>query len=199
MFKKFMKILAFTDLHGNKISINKIIKKSELADVVVCAGDLSNFSIDLDMVLKKLKRIKKPLLIINGNHELDFELKRLCKKYRFIFMHKSIYKIKDYLFLGFGGGGFSRVNEEFEDWSGKLKLDKKENIILVTHAPPYNTKVDFIPGVGHVGNISIRKFMDKIKPKLVICGHLHENFNIIDKTKNTIIVNPGREGIILEV
>ena len=62
-----MKILVFTDSHGNKSSIKRIIEKSKEVDIVVCAGDLSNFSIDLDVVLNQLKAIKKPLLIIIAN------------------------------------------------------------------------------------------------------------------------------------
>jgi hypothetical protein len=194
-----MKILAFADLHGDIRTLNKIIKKSKSVDVVVCAGDLSNFSMDLEIVLNKLKKIEKPLLIINGNHELDYELKKLCKKYKFIFIHKTQYDIEDYSFVGFGGGGFSQIDKEFENWAKKFKKRKGKKIVLVTHAPIFNTKLDFLKGLGHVGNKSMRKFVDKIKPILVICGHLHENFNVTDEIKKTKLINPGKEGKILTI
>ncbi|MDP6642356.1 MAG: metallophosphoesterase [Candidatus Nanoarchaeia archaeon] len=194
-----MKILAFGDLHGDIKTLNKIIKKSKSVDVVVCAGDLSNFSMDLEIVLNKLKKIEKPLLIINGNHELDYELKKLCKKYKFIFIHKTQYNIANYSFVGFGGGGFSQIDKEFESWAKKFKKRKDKKIVLVTHAPIFNTKLDFLQGLGHVGNKSMRKFVDKIKPILVVCGHLHENFNVTDEIKKTKLINPGKEGKILTI
>ncbi|MBI2662967.1 metallophosphoesterase [Candidatus Woesearchaeota archaeon] len=192
-----MKILVFTDSHGNKSSIKRIIEKSKEVDIVVCAGDLSNFSIDLDVVLNQLKAIKKPLLIIHGNHEMGSELKKLCKKYGFIYIHKGIYRVDNYSFIGFGGGGFSKIDLEFENWSKNIKKEKNEIIVLVTHAPVYNTKLDFLKGIGHAGNLSIRKFINRINPKLVICGHFHENFGVVDKINQTKIINPGNEGKVL--
>jgi Icc-related predicted phosphoesterase len=45
----------------------------------------------------------------------------------------------------------------------------------------------------------MRKFVDKIKPILVVCGHLHENFNVTDEIKKTKLINPGKEGKILTI
>ncbi|MBI2667213.1 metallophosphoesterase family protein [Candidatus Woesearchaeota archaeon] len=194
-----MKVLAFTDSHGDRRAIKEIVKKSRLVDVVVCAGDLSNFSTDLEILLKQLSKIEKPLLIIHGNHELDTELRKLCKKYGFIFMHKNQYKIDNYLFVGFGGGGFSKIDKEFEDWSKNIRKKRDEIMILITHAPVHNTKLDFLSRIGHVGNISIRKFIEKKNPELTICGHFHENFGVVDKVKQTKIINPGKYGKIIKI
>ena len=53
---------------------------------------------------------------------------------------------------------------------------------------------------GHHGNKSIRKFIDQKKPLLNICGHLHETEGkkqVINK--KTLTINPGPDGVILEV
>ncbi|MEM3812225.1 MAG: hypothetical protein QXX98_04565, partial [Thermoplasmata archaeon] len=42
----------------------------------------------------------------------------------------------------------------------------------------------------HVGNKGIRAAIDKIPPKLILAGHLHENQGVL-KHGNTVIVNPG--------
>ena len=86
---------------------------------------------------------------------------------------------------------------EFENWSKNIKKGKNEIIVLVTHAPVYNTKLDFLKGIGHAGNLSIRKFINRVNPKLVICGHFHENFGVVDKINQTKIINPGNEGKVL--
>ena len=130
---------------------------------------------------------------------MDTELRKLCRKYGFLFIHKSQYKIGNYLFVGFGGGGFSKIDEEFENWGRNIRKRKDEIMILITHAPVYNTKLDFLPRIGHVGNISIRKFIEKKNPELAICGHFHENFGVVDKIKKTKIINPGKYGKILKI
>jgi len=113
----------------------------------------------------------------------------------FIDLHKKIKTIDNFNFIGYGGGGFSQRDKELEEFSKKIK---KENVIFITHAPPYKTKLDKLP-MGNVGSVSIRKFIEKIKPILFICGHLHENENKRQKLKQTLMINPGYKGEIIEI
>jgi len=78
-----MKILAFVDVHEDIKALNKIIDKSHIADLLVCAGDLTDFEQNMDLMLSMLNRIGKPVLIIPGNHETSTNLKKayaLCLK-----------------------------------------------------------------------------------------------------------------------
>ena len=107
------------------------------------------------------------------------------------------------MFLGYGGGGFSQRDKEFEHlaktkFNDAIKSNKDKKIILVTHAPPYGTKVDLIVGE-HCGNKTFRDFIIKNKVDLHICGHLHENFDKKDNLKKTLIVNPGPYGRIIKL
>ncbi|MAF51144.1 MAG: hypothetical protein CMH64_03560 [Nanoarchaeota archaeon] len=199
-----MKILAFTDLHDNKKAIKKIIKdaKEENPDILICAGDLSNFGTNFKKLLLEFKKAKTRLLIIPGNHETGDQVKNACKKTKFaISIHKGIYQLGKYLFMGYGEEGFVKEDKEFEHLakSFKKEIKKDSKVILVTHAPPYKTKLDYLETTkDHHGNNSIRKFINLTKPILSICGHLHENENKIDKIKETIILNPGK-GKIIEI
>jgi len=79
----------------------------------------------------------------------------------------------------------------------KKTIKKDSKVVLVTHAPPYKTKLDHLETTNEYhGNESIRKFIKSTKPLLNVCGHLHENENKIDKINSTIILNPGKEKII---
>jgi Icc-related predicted phosphoesterase len=42
----------------------------------------------------------------------------------------------------------------------------------------------------HVGNKGIRDAIDKIPPRLILCGHIHENQKIITHN-GTLIVKPS--------
>lgn len=45
--------------------------------------------------------------------------------------------------------------------------------VLVTHGPPYGV-LDHVRGAGPVGDVSIAEAVERIQPKAVICGHIHE-------------------------
>ena len=70
------------------------------------------------------------------------------------------------------------------------KCSENKKLILISHTPPFNTKVDLAFNGEHIGSRSIRNFVEKYKPIAVFCGHVHEARGI-DKIGNTIVANPG--------
>jgi uncharacterized protein len=200
-----MKILTFTDLHLSLTAFKRLKKKvaEQKPDLLVSAGDLTIFEQGLDFMLKKLNGLKRKVLLVHGNHETDGSTRKLCKKYEnLIYLHKTFYKHNGHIFLGYGGGGFSLIEPEFNRTSDKfdkiIKMNRGRKIIFVTHAPPYNTKLDLIIG-NHCGNKTFRNFVSKNNIDLYICGHLHENFGKEDKIKKTKVINPGPYGKVLNI
>jgi len=196
-----MKILTFVDVHEDMKALGSIIKKSKDVSLLVCAGDLTVFEQNMDLMLSMLNKIGKPVLMIHGNHETSTNLRKSCSLFKnIIYLHKKSYEIGDYLFLGHGGGGFSMHNPKFEKiakvFSRKITNEKK--VVFISHEPPYKTKLDYI-AKGHTGSKPLRKFIKENNLKLVICGHLHENKNKIDKISNTLIINPGPYGKIINI
>ncbi|MEW6063352.1 MAG: metallophosphoesterase [Nanoarchaeota archaeon] len=193
-----MKLFAFSDVHGNIKKINRILNliKKEKPDVTICAGDISDFGKSLYNILKKFSNVKN-FIIIPGNHEDENRLKRICKELKLMYLHKASFILDSFVFFGYGGGGFSKIEGEFESVSKRfMKTVGNRKIILVTHAPPYGTKIDNINGV-YSGCISFNKFIEKTNPLLHICGHLHETGGYVDNIKSTPIINPGSSGKII--
>jgi len=205
-----MKILAFVDIHGDSAAIKKIAEKEKKGkpDLLVCSGDISNFGFGLFSLIKRLS-FGIPLLIVPGNHETEEEIEYMGRKTDFVKnIHLKHFISDSYFFAGCGGGGFTPHHAEFEQSEKKfasaiknLKVkNHKYKIILVTHQPPYGTKLDYLDYLGrHVGSVSIRKFIEKYQPVLCVCGHLHTNFGKMDKIGKTIVINPGPEGKIIEI
>ena len=198
-----MRILAFIDMHGSVSALKKIKQKSKNCDIIVCGGDFTIFEQNIQELLKEFSKLKKEILMIHGNHEGEDELRHFCHKYKNIhFIHGTHFIFEDVVFLGWGGGGFSQKDKEFEKKSKKFKkfLDKHKDkaFVLITHAPPYDTKLDKI-GKEPCGNKSIRNFIKENKIDLSISGHLHENEGAIDKIGKSTVINPGREGRILKI
>lgn len=197
-----MKLLAFVDLHGDLPLFKKLIQRAEEKDIdlVVIAGDLTMLESHLSYMLKKLNALKKKILLIPGNHESEKGLKAAASCYEnCLDFHKKALKISNYIFLGYGEGGFSLEDAEFRklarDWYGNYQ---KEKVIFVTHAPPFGTKLDRLAN-RYTGNKDFRSFIERLKPRLVICGHLHENAGKIDEINTSKLINPGWEGMVVEL
>jgi len=199
-----MKILAFSDTHLSAPAIERIAKKSQEADILICAGDVSWFGVGLKNILTFLDKLGKPIYIIPGNHEEPPEaLEKFCKKLTHVhYVHKKVVRIDDFVFFFWGCGGFSPVNKEMEKAVPAFKktLKKGDKVVFVTHGPPYETGLDYLDWAGHVGCRSARKFLLDVKPILHISGHLHEH--MYEKhvfQKKTVLVNAGPAGTMIEI
>jgi len=194
-----MKILAFVDMHGDLSALIELKKKAKKADIIVCAGDLTIFENDIDYFLLELNSIGKPVLMIHGNHESLADLKNLCEPLENLtFIHKKLHKFQDFIFVGYGGGGFSITDPAFENFFNKNKSQLNENVVLVTHAPPYGTKLDKLDSE-YYGNKSIMKFIKRFQPRVAVGGHFHENSGAVQEIGKTLAINPGPDGMIIEV
>ena len=197
-----MKFLAFTDLHSDKDALKLLLKRASDDDIefLICAGDFTNFGDNMGYILKQLNSLKKFVYLIPGNHETDEEINAIIAKYpHCININRKAVKINDYVLLGYGEGGFSVKDDEFRkisrEWYSKYQDD---NIILVTHGPPYGTGVDLVEN-NFTGNKDYRHFIERIKAKLVISGHIHETAGKVVTFNDIKYVNPGWEGMIIEL
>ncbi|MGV8172231.1 MAG: metallophosphoesterase family protein [Candidatus Woesearchaeota archaeon] len=200
-----MKVLFFVDTHGSRGCLRRLREKSTDVDLLVCAGDFTIFEGGMTSILKDFNDIGKPMLLIHGNHETSSSVLVECAQLKNLhFIHKKYFVYDDLVFYGFGGGGFSITDEQFTHESElfmrefkRLSDTKKYRLILVTHAPPYGTRLDYLGE--HVGNKNIVDFIHKYHPMLAVSGHLHENAGIVDKINITRMINPGADGVILDL
>jgi hypothetical protein len=115
------------------------------------------------------------------------------------FIHKKLVRVGDIHILGYGGGGFSTEDKEFESFIKKHHDTLKNNkSIIVTHAPPYGTIIDQVFN-DHCGNKSITSAIKKVEPLLAISGHLHETMGKQQKLGKTTVINPGPQGKVFSL
>jgi len=197
-----MKILAFVDTHGDLKAINRLLIKGKEVDLIICAGDISHFGNNLKSIVGKFKKLNKPMLVIHGNHESEEQMRAVCKEFPWaLYIHKGSYQLGNYCFFGYGGGGFSTEDPQYEKVIKKFKktLKKDTKLAIITHGPPYGTKCDFLIEQGHRGCKTYAKIDKELKPILHICGHLHETASMRDKLGETLVINPGAEGKIIRI
>lgn len=197
-----IRIIAITDVHGRLNQALKIaeISKHKEVDAIIISGDLSRYKSieEAEEVLEALRVSKKKIFYVPGNMD-DPEI---CNKIRMEdveCVHEKKLEFKGYTIIGVGGALIGPFNTPFE-LSEEQFLEKFENllsenlkdklILLVTHNPPYATKADKTSFNEHIGSKSIRLIIERLQPKLNVCGHVHEARSI-DKVNKTLIVNPG--------
>lgn len=202
-----MKILVFSDLHGDLHKIKLLVEKAknEKADVLLCAGDLTFFGSSLEELVKKFN-LGIPLVIIPGNHEFPEDIKKIAKKHDFVKnIHSDSFMLDSCNFIGMGGSKITPFSTPFEiddrtigKKLSKFRKRKAEKMILVTHEPPLNTALDYVGGL-HLGSSAIRNFIEKMQPDFCICGHFHENAGKEEKVGKTVVMNPNSKGHMIEV
>ena len=197
-----MKFLAFSDVHEQKKFILELVERAKKPDIdfVICAGDFSSFGRGMKYVLRLFSELGKIMYVIPGNHEEGDEFESIVAGYpHCVSVHQKAVKVWDYILCGHGGSGFTMEDAQFRkiarEWYGMYNGKK---IIFVTHGPAYGTALDLLP-MGHVGNKDYRKFIERITPKVVISGHLHETVGAVDHIGRTQLANPGWEGMVIEV
>lgn len=198
-----MRIFAFVDLHGDLELFKKIMKKlkKNKPDLIIMAGDLCWLGRDIEYLLKKLDKLKVPVLFVHGNHESANNVKEICENLKNVYyIHASHYEKEGILFFGYGDSGFGENDPKFRKLGVKFKelIKPNQKVILISHGPPHKTELDKLFS-SHAGCKDIRGFIEEVQPILVICGHLHENFYKKDKIGKSLVVNPGPEGMFFEI
>jgi len=202
------KILAAGDIHGDTGLVKKLAKKAkdENVDLVILAGDLAFFNTEPKNIIGPFAKLKKPVLLLHGNHEslatIDFLTELYSPEAKNLHGYSLITKDKVGIF-GAGGAdfGLSPMSEKefFNTLEKAYKGLKGKGIkkkIMVTHMHPFMSKAEFS---GFEGSKGIRKAIKNFKPDLLLSGHIHEAEGIEEKIGKTKILHIGRKGKVIEV
>jgi len=196
-----MKLLAISDVHGRSWAASEaaLLASKENFDAIILSGDLSPYmSLETAReILEILVESGVPIFYVPGNMD-DPKLTSNLNIKGTHNLHRKCIEFKEVKIIGVGGGlvgpfktPLEYSEEEFSKMLNELSSKiSNEKFILVTHNPPFKTLADKLDWGEHVGSISIRKFIEKQKPILNVCGHIHEA-RCIDRIGETIIVNPG--------
>ena len=197
-----MKVLIFSDTHGDLRSLEKIV--TQPADTYIAAGDLSNFGKMLDRCGEILKPLGERLWVLPGNHETHAQTKSFCEKFGFVDFHRQLRKIGDSNWAGLGYSNITPFKtpgeySEPEISAALSAFDGVSRLHLVVHFPPYDTKLDeYAPGQ-HAGSPALRAWVAREKPLDLFCGHIHETAGLADQLGSTKCFNVGKQGYTLEI
>ena len=190
-----MKILATADIHGSQYRLNIVLKNIQRysPDLVVICGDITQFGPG-DLAKNFLDQIPVETLAITGNIDSFDVSKGIDDSKATRIEMKKVVK-KGIPFVGANGVDENQLKVIEE----KKLID--ETCILVSHEPPHGTQDKVFLGI-HGGNKELREVINKYKPRLALCGHIHEDPGVT-KIGETTIVNCSMgkrgEGALIEI
>ncbi len=198
---KPLRVLILSDFHGRRESFSEtlgIFKRSRSELMVIC-GDITHFGSakQAQSLLSPITRSNIPILYVPGNCDLFSLLEAKIEGAQNI--HGSCVRIDNFVFIGVGGspsGSLNTPRGSPEDEitallnRGLAKCPSSERLIVVSHSPPFNTKLDLAFNGEHIGSVGVRLFVEEKRPLAVFCGHVHEARGI-DDIDGTVVLNPG--------
>ncbi|MCP5048917.1 MAG: serine/threonine protein phosphatase [bacterium] len=199
-----MKLLLFSDVHCDRNACETLVFKSGNVDAAVCAGDTGNIRMGLQRTIDVLAKIAKPTVLVPGNSESDDELRDACANWnRAHVLHGNGCRIDGIDFYGIGGGipitPFGSWSFDFSEQEAESLLkDCPRGAVLVTHSPPKGI-VDRDSGGRSLGSRTIYRVIEELRPKLVVCGHIHGCWEQKEYIGDTPVINAGPNGIIYEI
>ena len=197
-----MRILALSDVHGDREFIKKMAQKgkNEAVDLVILAGDLASHDGNIDGMVGPFREQNLEVAIIPGNHEGLAEVEFLCERYGATNLHGYILKKGTVGIFGCGYGdvGIHQLTEE--DFAKTLEkthnqLGNVKTKVMLTHVQPTNSVV----ALNWPGSTAVREAIHKFQPDIHICGHIHETHGIEETIGNTRVMNVGKTGKIIDI
>lgn len=198
-----MKILAFSDIHRDLAQAEKLTELSRDADLVIGAGDFASIHQGLDEMMEALSGIEKPAVLVPGNNETADALREAAVAWpTATVLHGERTELDGQGVFGLGAG----VPVTPWDWSfdldeagaEELLSGLREGDVLVVHSPPKGHCDQSGDGLS-LGSTSILSAIESKRPRLAVCGHIHEAWEQEDQVGPTTIVNLGPTGRFFEL
>jgi Icc-related predicted phosphoesterase len=198
-----VKVLAFSDLHRDLNQAAELVDRSSEADVVIAAGDFASVHEGLEEAIDALRPISVPTVVVPGNNETEDALRAACEGWdAATVLHGEGTEIDGTQFFGLGAG----IPITPWDWSFDLDEDAAaeklsgcpEGAVLVVHSPPKGY-CDQSGAGDHLGSQAILEAIEAKRPRLAVCGHIHESWGAESEIGPTRVLNLGPSGTAIEL
>jgi Icc-related predicted phosphoesterase len=198
-----VKLLAFSDLHTDVAQAQLLAERSAEVDVVVGVGDFASVHAGLEEAIAALRAIEVPAVVVPGNNETEDALREACAGWeQAVVLHGQGTEIDGVPFFGLGAG----IPTTPWDWSFDLTEEEAaralescpEGCVLAVHSPPRG-HVDANGAGEHLGSEAVLRTIEEKRPRLALCGHVHESWGRESSIGATRVLNLGPQGTVLDI
>ncbi|MDD3181164.1 MAG: metallophosphoesterase family protein [Opitutaceae bacterium] len=188
-----MTVLHVADLHFQKRWFHWLSASAPQHDLLVIAGDLLDLAqggcpaSQMAWVSDWVRDYPGRLCLCSGDHDLEWD--NLAEIWR------PAYWLRDLSQPGVwvDGERFDLGGLSFQSIGFSTKPKGGAADVWVVHAPPSHTMVARRRANGcDAGDPELRLGVRKYRPRLVLCGHLHDTYAWRDQQDSIVYLNPGR-------
>ena len=199
-----MKFLLFSDLHCSSTAAARLVSEARHVDVAIGAGDFAITRSGIEKTIDVLKGLPCPAVLVPGNGESHAELAAACDGWPAgHVLHGSGAVVAGVSFYGLGGGV---PTTPFGSWSWDFTEAEAEGLlancpdrcVLISHSPPHGA-VDVSAAGKPLGSVALRATVERTRPALVVCGHIHDCAGQTAMIGATPVVNAGPHGMVWEL
>jgi Icc-related predicted phosphoesterase len=174
------------------------------ADYYFAAGDLVSWGRGLDKMGEIMKPRAGHVYVLPGNHESAADIEAFCSRFGFVNFHGGVLNLAGTRVAGLGYSSptpFDTPGEYSEEEMAErlAKFNRLDPLVMVCHAPPFDTTLDRVHEGLHAGSRAVRDFIEQVQPAHFFCGHIHEAEGVVEQIGSTRAMNVGKKGYLLEV
>jgi Icc-related predicted phosphoesterase len=194
-----MRIAYVVDVHDRFDTVPNALAAIGDVDVLVVGGDITTFGTpdDAQRAIELWRSLAPRLLAVAGNMdspEIDERLVELgvsCDGRGIALGEVGIAGVSAAPVSPLGTPHELRDDElARRAEAGLAEIEKCRVRILCPHAPPHGTACDRLRSGEHVGSPALRGVVERERPDVVLCGHIHES-RASDRLGPSQVVNPG--------
>jgi hypothetical protein len=201
-----MRLYAVADIHARPEHLEQISSNIEIhhPDALVVAGDIFNY-LNPGPVLEVLNGMGVPVLAVRGNSDPVYTARSFAAYPNIRLLNAGRIRVDGISFAGLSGTipvpFRSRIAFLEKHLMEKIKPVIDRETVLIAHPPPYGT-LDRVGRKFHAGSALVRDLVVHTCPRMLICGHIHEDKGM-EMLGETLVVNcclpHGGRGALVEL
>jgi uncharacterized protein len=197
-----LRLLIFSDIHNDWKTLETLL--SVEADYYIAAGDQITWGKGLDRCGEILRTRGDKVYVLPGNHESADQVAGMCARHGLHDFHERHFQAGRWHVAGLGYSNPTPFNTPGEYSEPQLaerlaRFAELDPLVLVCHAPPYDTALDQIRAGLHAGSRAVGEFLQQRQPAWFFCGHIHEAEGVSVEIGRTRARNVGKKGYLLEL
>jgi uncharacterized protein len=197
-----MRIVYCVDVHDGFDAVPRALEALGEVDVLLVGGDITTLGSpdDAQQAIELWRPLASNVFAVSGNMDSPAIDERLVELG--VSLDGRGIVLDEVGFAGVSAAPLSPLRTPYEIPDEELARRGERALaairdarvrIFCPHAPPHGTSCDLLRSGEHVGSPALRELVERERPDVVLCGHIHESRGL-DEIGPTRVANPGPVG-----